>query len=73
LALVADDRFFDDEADDEHSKVGKTSKRYGYAGCRLPLVLAHNTPNNSIYLLWAEDDQKVLGLFPRVSRHRKLQ
>lgn len=73
LALVADDRFFDDEADDEHAKVGKTSKRYGYAGCRLSVVLAHNTPNNSIYLLWAEDDQNVLGLFPRVSRHRKLQ
>jgi hypothetical protein len=73
LKLVGDDRFFDDDADDEHSKVGKASKRFGYAGCRLPLVLAHNTPNNSIYLLWAEDDQKVLGLFPRVSRHRKLQ
>jgi hypothetical protein len=73
LDLVGDDRFFDDDADDDHSKVGKTSKRYGYASCRLPLVLAHNTPNNSIYLLWAEEDQKVLGLFPRVSRHRKLQ
>lgn len=73
LTLVEDDRFFDDDADDEHSKVGKTSKRFGYARCQLPLVLAHNTPNNSIYLLWAEEDQKVLGLFPRVSRHRKLQ
>ncbi len=73
LDLVGDDRFFDDDADDDHSMVGKTSKRYGYAACRLPLVLAHNTPNNSIYLLWAEEDQKVLGLFPRVSRHRKLQ
>ncbi|MBZ9696480.1 MULTISPECIES: hypothetical protein [unclassified Mesorhizobium] len=73
LGLVADDRYFDDDADDEHSKVGGTSKRYGFANCRLPLVLAHNTPNNSIYLLWAEDDQSVRGLFPRVSRHRKLQ
>ena len=73
LKLVADKRYFDDEADDEHSKVGGTSKRFGYASCRLPLVLAHNTPNNSIYLLWAEDDQDVRGLFPRVSRHRKLQ
>ncbi|MFD9900119.1 hypothetical protein [Mesorhizobium sp. NPDC059025] len=73
LSLVSDDRYFDDDADDEHSKVGGTSKRYGFAKCRLPLVLAHNTPNNSIYLLWAEDDQSVRGLFPRVSRHRKLQ
>ena len=73
LELVGDERFFDDEADDEHSDVGGASKRFGFAGGRLPLVLAHNTPNNSIYLLWAEDEQKVLGLFPRVSRHRKLQ
>lgn len=73
LDLVGDDRFFDEDADDEHSKVGKASKRYGFAGCRLPLVLAHNSPNNSIYLLWGEDDQRVTGLFPRVSRHRKLQ
>ena len=73
LGLVGDDRFFDAEADDEHTDVGKVSKQYGFAGCRLPLVLGHNTPNNSFYLLWAEEDQRVLGLFPRVSRHRKLQ
>lgn len=73
LDLVGDERFFDADADDEHSAKGGTSKQFGYAGGRLPLVLAHNTPNNSIYLLWAEDDQRVRGLFPRVSRHRKLQ
>lgn len=73
LGLVADDRHFDGDADDEHSEIGGTSKRFGFAGCRLPLVLAHNTPNNSIYLLWAEEEQQVTGLFPRVSRHRKLQ
>lgn len=28
----------------------------GYGGCALPLVLEHNTPNNSIALLWAETD-----------------
>lgn len=73
LELVKQDRYFDDSVDDEHGKVGGTSKRYGYAEGRLPLVLGHNTPNNSIFLLWAEDMQKVRGLFPRVSRHRKLQ
>lgn len=73
LGLVAEDRYFDGDADDEHSVVGGTSKRYGFAGCKLPLVLAHNTPNNSLYLLWAEEEQQVTGLFPRVSRHRKLQ
>lgn len=73
FAIMADDRYFDPEADDEHGKVGGTTKRYGYADGRLPVVLNHNTPNNSVYILWAEDVHTVRGLFPRVSRHRKLQ
>lgn len=28
----------------------------GYGGCALPLVLDHNTPNNSVALLWAETE-----------------
>jgi hypothetical protein len=71
--LMADDRYFDPEADDKHGAVGGSTKRYGYANGRLPIVLNHNTPNNSVYILWAEDVQTVRGLFPRVSRHRKLQ
>lgn len=73
FALMADDRYFDNEADDKHGAVGGTTKRYGYADGRLPVVLNHNTPNNSVYVLWAEDVHRVRGLFPRVSRHRKLQ
>lgn len=73
LSLADQDRYFDENADDEHSKLGGTSKRFGYAGCNLPVVLAHNTPNNSIFLLWAEDVHRVRGLFPRVSRHRKFE
>lgn len=71
--LMSDDRYFDPDADDKHGAVGGTTKRYGYADGRLPIVLNHNTPNNSVYILWAEDMQTVRGLFPRVSRHRKLQ
>ena len=63
--------YFDTQADDEHAKVGGSSMRLGFADGRLPLVLSHNTPNNSIYLLWAEDVHEVMGLFPRVSRHRR--
>lgn len=70
LGLANQDRYFDIDVDDEHAAVGEKSKRLGYAEGRLPLVLGHNTPNNSIYLLWAEDIQSVRGLFPRVSRHR---
>lgn len=73
LSLANQDRYFDASVDDEHAAVGGTSKRLGYAGGRLPVVLGHNTPNNSIFLLWAEDIQGVRGLFPRVSRHRKRQ
>jgi hypothetical protein len=28
----------------------------GFAGCALPLVLEHNTPNNSVALIWAETE-----------------
>lgn len=73
FALMANDGYFDNEADDKHGAVGGTTKRYGYADGRLPVVLNHNTPNNSVYVLWAEDVHTVRGLFPRVSRHRKLQ
>jgi hypothetical protein len=71
LQLVADDRYFDPAADDEHGEVGGATKRYGFANCRLPVVLSHNTPNNSLFLLWAESEHTVRGLFPRVSRHRR--
>jgi hypothetical protein len=48
----------------------------GFKGGALPLVLEHNTPNNSVGLLWAssEADKQVEGkpmsaLFPRRQRH----
>lgn len=71
LNLAAEDRYFDPAADDEHGEVGGASKRFGFAECRLPVVLSHNTPNNSLFLLWAEAEHNVRGLFPRVSRHRR--
>lgn len=74
--LIDNPKYFNIEANDEHSKIGNASIKYGFSGCRLPVVLSHNTPNNSIYLLWAEDYQSqgdqnnFRGLFPRISRHR---
>ena len=39
----------------KHTDVGRvTHLGLGYGGCALPLVLEHNTPNNSVTLLWAE-------------------
>lgn len=71
--LLGNPNYFDPKADDEHGAVGGTTMQFGYADGRLPIVLSHNTPNNSVYLLWAEDVHNVLGLFPRVSRHRHFQ
>ncbi len=71
FGLLTQERYFDGRADDEHAEVGRSSMRLGFGDGRLPVVLSHNTPNNSIYLLWAEDGDEVVGLFPRVSRHRR--
>jgi hypothetical protein len=64
------DAYYDPDVEDEHTRKGGTDVKHGYAGCGLPVVLSHNTPNNSLCLLWAESP-KVRPLFPRVSRHRK--
>jgi hypothetical protein len=47
---------------------------YGYKQCGLPLVLEHNTPNNSVALLWAESKpsatpHQIKPLFARRKRH----
>lgn len=70
--LLRNDKYFDRKvAQDRHIAVGGTDGRLGFAGCALPVVLSHNTPNNSIYLLWGPEDYTFSGLFPRVSRHRE--
>ncbi|WP_216639736.1 hypothetical protein [Mycobacterium sp. 1164966.3] len=48
-------RYYDPVLETSHTKVGGTDDmKLGYGGCALPLVLDHNTPNNSLPLLWAE-------------------
>lgn len=46
-------------------------QRWGFKGCGLPVVLYHNTPNNSIAPLWVYRDEacEMPGLFPRIRRH----
>lgn len=61
--------FFDGSTEDKF----KGSTPIGYSDCALPLVLSHNTPNNSVCLLWM-DTRKPNGdglraLFPRYERH----
>jgi hypothetical protein len=64
--------YYDHSVFDKHFEKGGTDDaRYGYAGGALPLVLHHNSPNNSIALLWSYEDRDVCGLFPRVQRHKE--
>ena len=62
---------------DKHYRKGDVSKPYlGFDGCSLPLVLYHNTPNNSFPILWFDyrfysSEKEFVGLFPRVTRHKE--
>lgn len=71
-SFLSEADYYDNKATDKHIGVGGTTDaRLGFANCALPVVLAHNTPNNSIYLLWGPEGFTPFGLFPRVSRHRE--
>ena len=71
--------YYDPVIETKHTAVGGvTHLGLGYGGCALPLVLEHNTPNNSIALLWAETGGGVVDgverpamrpLFRRRQRH----
>lgn len=69
------DLYYDSAIEDRHTKVGGTDDmKRGFAGCALPVVLEHNTPNNSMSLLWAETSGEngahaMRPLFRRRSRH----
>ena len=69
--LAAESAYYDHSVHDRHFEVGGTTDAmFGFAGCGLPVVLAHNTPNNSLYILWGFEYSTFPGLFPRVSRHQ---
>jgi hypothetical protein len=58
--------------DASFQKGGTKDAKYGFAAGGLPLVLHHNTPNNSIALLWLYEEREFRGLFPRVQRHKEM-
>ena len=68
-------RYYDPELESRHTGEGGTDMRLGFAACALPLILEHNTPNNTVSLLWAETDGDGEGahamrpLFRRRQRH----
>jgi len=59
------DKYYSEEFEDAHTG----SVKYGLENCGLPLVLHHNTPNNSLFLLWARKKQDFSPLFIRFERH----
>lgn len=61
-------KYYDDAIETESTRKGGMDLRYGFAGCGLPVILSHNTPNNSLGLLWMRTTI-VRPLFPRISRH----
>lgn len=66
------ERYYDEVFTDEH----KGRAPIGYADGALPVVLSHNTPNNSVSLLWADSSEEPDGLrrralFPRYERHHR--
>lgn len=75
LALC--DKYYDNELylrlKKHCDEAGQSDMKLGYAKCALPLILEHNTPNNSIPLLWAETTgshgHKMSPLFRRRDRH----
>ncbi len=73
VRLIDHAQYYDHEIfDRSFQKGGTQDARYGYAGCGLPLVLHHNTPNNSIALLMSYEYLRFRGLFPRIQRHREM-
>jgi hypothetical protein len=66
-------KYFDPVLRDEHKDKGG-NPALGFGGVALPVVLHHNTPNNSVGLLWADTSERDDGanrraLFPRRERH----
>ena len=70
-AVCRQDRYYDKTLiEDKHTN---GDVKLGFGECALPLVLAHNTPNNTIPLLWSYEYSEIFkGLFPRIPRHRVL-
>jgi hypothetical protein len=71
-------KYYNSGIETDHTrKGGGKDVRLGFGQCALPLVMEHNTPNNSIPLIWADVDSKnsepqMRPLFRRRQRHTDL-
>lgn len=66
-------KYYDSSIETRHTAVGGSNVKLGFGDAALPLVLEHNTPNNSVALLWAESNgdngPSMRPLFRRRQRH----
>lgn len=68
-------KYYNSSIESSHTEKGGVKHLgLGYGGCALPLVLDHNTPNNTVALVWAEvegsgDEPEMRPLFRRRQRH----
>jgi len=74
--IALTESYYDEGIQNKHTdKGGHPNLSLGYAACGLPMVLDHNTPNNSVALLWAESEpdkrkgHSMRPLFRRRQRH----
>lgn len=73
--LILSDKHYNPDLVTTHTlESGLNHLRRGYGGVALPLVLVHNTPNNSMPLVWAEIDGSdngpaIVPLFRRIQRY----
>lgn len=57
---------------DKHFEKGSGKEYYlGFADGSLPLILYHNTPNNSLPVLWFSWNEDAEALFLRIMRHKE--
>jgi hypothetical protein len=68
------EKYYDPVIETSHMRQGGEDARLGFGRGALPLILEHNTPNNSVALLWAETDggegiHAMRPLFRRRQRH----
>lgn len=67
--LKKDKHFVRESVMSKSYEVGKNNEPWlGFDECALPVVLSHNTPNNSLPIIW-QNAERFHGLFPRISRH----
>jgi hypothetical protein len=70
------EKYYNKAWEDENTKKGGVSFEMGFSGSATPLVLHHNTPNNTPPIIWKDESSDSrfkpaawFGVFPRHERH----